>query len=488
MLTRLKVNGFKNLVDVDVRFGPFTCIAGANGVGKSNLFDAIRFLSILADQPFVKAARSVRGEGGLIRDAQALFHRCGEYTTGRMELEVELITPRSGRDDLGEPAKAKATFLRYRIELGLRRKRATGEPLLELLREDLRAISPEKASSALAFPHGPKWRRSVVAPDETEAPLISTDKAGAQRVIRLRRDKGRGEPSQHPARPLTRTVLSAVTGSDNATALLARREMQSWRVLQLEPSALRQPDDFSAPTRLGADGAHLAATLSRLAKQSKGKGRVFEEVANRVRDVVDDLRGIEIDRDEKRELWTLLATDREGTKLPARALSDGTLRFLALAVMEVDPEVQGVMCLEEPENGLHPARIPDMVRLLTDIAVDAALPVGSDNPLRQVIVNTHSPGVVGEVDDDDLLLASKTEAVEGGRRFRRLSLSPLGNTWRARAATKAAGRRSVIARGDLLAYLHPVRPGPDPARNGAHRVADRNDLQRLIWGRTSADD
>ena len=32
MLTRLKVNGFKNLVDVDVRFGPFTCVAGVNGV------------------------------------------------------------------------------------------------------------------------------------------------------------------------------------------------------------------------------------------------------------------------------------------------------------------------------------------------------------------------------------------------------------------------------------------------------------------------
>ena len=41
MLTRLKVSGFKNLVDVDVPLGPFTCIAGANGTGKSNLFDAI---------------------------------------------------------------------------------------------------------------------------------------------------------------------------------------------------------------------------------------------------------------------------------------------------------------------------------------------------------------------------------------------------------------------------------------------------------------
>ena len=48
MLTRLHVKGFKNLVDTEVHFGPFTCIAGANAVGKSNLFDAIRFLSLLA--------------------------------------------------------------------------------------------------------------------------------------------------------------------------------------------------------------------------------------------------------------------------------------------------------------------------------------------------------------------------------------------------------------------------------------------------------
>jgi predicted ATPase len=60
MLTRLRVSGFKNLVDVDLRFGSFTCIAGANGVGKSNLFDAIGFLSALAELPLMEAARSIR--------------------------------------------------------------------------------------------------------------------------------------------------------------------------------------------------------------------------------------------------------------------------------------------------------------------------------------------------------------------------------------------------------------------------------------------
>jgi AAA15 family ATPase/GTPase len=58
VITRLRVTGFKNLVDVDVHFGPFTCIAGANGVGKSNLFDAVRFLSALAAYPLLDAEMS----------------------------------------------------------------------------------------------------------------------------------------------------------------------------------------------------------------------------------------------------------------------------------------------------------------------------------------------------------------------------------------------------------------------------------------------
>lgn len=61
MLTRLKVEGFKNLDRIDVRLGPFTCVAGPNGVGKSNLFDAISFLAALADKPLVEAASTVRG-------------------------------------------------------------------------------------------------------------------------------------------------------------------------------------------------------------------------------------------------------------------------------------------------------------------------------------------------------------------------------------------------------------------------------------------
>src|SRR5215212_7189169 len=142
MLTRLKVSGFKNLVDVDVRFGPFTCIAGPNGVGKSNLFDAIRFLSALADQPLTDAALSVRDEGSRTGDVRSLFHRAGSSVTDQMSFEIEMIVPAEGVDDLGQEAKASITFLRYGLTLAYRKDdqtRSLGS--LELINEELSQIN-----------------------------------------------------------------------------------------------------------------------------------------------------------------------------------------------------------------------------------------------------------------------------------------------------------------------------------------------------------
>ena len=126
MLTRLKVSGFKNLVDVDVRFGPFTCVAGANGTGKSNLFDAIQFLSALADRPLIDAALSVRDEGGRTGDIRSLFHRVGDTYADEMTFETEMIVPFEGVDDLGQQAEASITFLRYAVTLAYRS--AAGNP------------------------------------------------------------------------------------------------------------------------------------------------------------------------------------------------------------------------------------------------------------------------------------------------------------------------------------------------------------------------
>ena len=75
-------------------------------------------------------------------------------------------------------------------------------------------------------------------------------------------------------------------------------------------------------------------------------------------------------------------------------LSEGTLRLLALCILEYDEKHTGLLCFEEPENGIHPFRIKAMAHLLKDLSMDFT---DTDALLRQVIVNTHSPVLVREL-------------------------------------------------------------------------------------------
>ncbi len=165
------------------------------------------------------------------------------------------------------------------------------------------------------------------------------------------------------------------------------------------------------------------------------------------------VRGVRVDADDTRELITLMLEESNGVELPARSLSEGTLRFLALAVLAEDPEARGVICMEEPENGIHPANLSAMANLLRDLACDPFDEPGEGNPFRQVIANTHSPALVQLLEPEDLLFATADITPGGnGAVARSLRLAPLKGTWR-------DGRSSVppVTRVEILPYLtHPV--------------------------------
>ena len=466
-------------------------------MGKSNLFDAIRFLSTLADKTFLEAAMSVRDEGGRGADVRSLFHHVENQYTEQMSFEVEMIVPSEGIDDLGQKAEASKTFLRYTLILAYRQSdsaRSFGS--FELLKEELGYIGSKETIEHLRFNHSPTWRKSIVQ-GKRNSPLISTEGEGFSRVIKIHQDGTQGRTRSLSAASLPRTVLSTVNAAENPTALLARREMQSWRLLHLEPSALRKPDEFTAPTKLSADGSHLASTLYRLAHPTENgmkekSEQIYAQIANRLAELIEDVHSACVDRDEKRELLTLQVTGRDGTFHPARSLSDGTLRFLALAVLELDPEAQGLLCLEEPENGIHPERIQAILRLLQDIATDANEPVNEENLLRQVIINTHSPSVVLQTSDDSLLVAELKEQIDikSKKRYKCIRFGCLPDTWRARIVDA-----HIVSKGKLLSYLNPLAnknvedeqsvetKEPPPRRDKSaksRRVMDREDLYPLL--------
>ena len=463
MLTRFQVSGFKSLVGIDVRFAPFTCIAGPNGAGKSNLFDAITFLAALADRPLLEAALSVRSSERA-GELESIFHHVGDVFDERLSFDAEMLIPATGVDDIGQEARASITFVRYRLVLQRRVDPRARSPRLEIVEESLTHIKRGDAKEHLPFRHSKEWRDSVVSGRRSSA-FISTDKAH----IRLHGDSGGGTtggpPRQLPRASLLRTALSSVNASENPTAMLVRREMQSWRRLQLEPAAMRSPDELTAPRQIGLDGAHLPATLARLAALTPN---VTERIANRLAELVDGIREVEIDEDPQREILSIRVRDASRTWHRARSLSDGTLRFLALAILEEDPETRGVLCFEEPENGIHPQRIEQMLRLLQGIAVDTEMKCDDDNPLRQVIINTHSPAVVARVPAESLLYAA------AGRRTDSTRFACLPETWRAQDK-----RAPTMPLGSMLAYLNPLgRPLEDAAQSP--RVMDRADLRQLV--------
>ncbi|HET9897909.1 MAG TPA: AAA family ATPase [Streptosporangiaceae bacterium] len=456
MLTRLEVDGFKNLLDLRVDLAPFTCIAGVNGVGKSNVFDAIQFLSLLSSRSLLDAAQEVRGvvhgdRPGDPRDLLWNGYAAGEH---RIRLAAEMIVAQEVEDDFGRPARPTTSYLRYELELGyLPPSGSEKVGRLSLLSENLRHIKLGDAAGRLRFPHSAaRFRHAVLTGHRSGTAFISTSFDNDQPIVSIHQDGGsRGQPKPAAAARARATVVSTVTSSDDPTILAARREMQSWWRLALEPSALRTSDRYFDPRVMDTTGLHLPAALRRIAYDNGDADSVYARVAGRLADLSGvDVRELSVEEDDVRELLTVQLTESGGLTLPARSLSEGTLRFLALCVLLEDPTVSGLLCMEEPENGIHPANIEPMVELVRDLAVDVEHAPGPDNPFRQIMINTHSPYVVQLVDPQDLLFADTSiRRAPDGSLVPSLQLRPLAETWRATSPDNIP----PVTKVDILPYL-----------------------------------
>ena len=417
MLVSLTVENFKSIEEASLRFGPLTCIIGRNGVGKSNLFDAIHFLSLLADQDIQDAASVVRRSADGSRSPLDLIH--GRDGDRRIGLAADIIVPSQTTDDFGISVAPSTTLLNYKVVL--RYDRQSDRLLVD--QEHLTHAKLGDYRSFTAFPSSPAFRSSVAVGSRRGGPLISTSR---DRIM-LHGDGGsRGRPAPVGTSPLT--VVGGTNTADYPTVLAAKREMASWRLLHLEPTMMRSPNARSARPHVSASGGHLASTLYAL-HETRPEASI--EVVNRLRELDSDVLELQAMLDEPRDQIVLRAKIRGvDSWLYGRSLSDGTLRYIALALMLVDVNDRGVLCIEEPENGMYPARVPDLIRLLRDYAVDTDESAGRDNPLRQIVLNTHSPEVARQIQPSELLFAERARRADGGVMsvFR-----PVEATWRAGA-------------------------------------------------------
>lgn len=389
MITRIEINGFKSFHDFKMEFTPLTIVAGTNAAGKSNLFDALRLLSRLAEVDKIHTAFREEQRG----EMHELFT---QYDDGEcasiMEFAVEMLVNKQITDVWGATDTLKYTRLRY--ELKIRHFiNQSGLEDLEVISENLTTIKHNDDNWIKLLPNDviEQWRPKVVT-GKRGTPYIYTELQNDFPVVIVPQDGKHGNKRTIPLLHATRTILSSFDSVDFRHILAAKEEMKGWRFLQLNPEDLRQPTSkTTGEDIISFSGKNLAAALYRIQQTDP---YVLKEISRKLNQFVPNYTDVIVKDDKENKQYIIYLIGEDGKEYSSRVLSEGTLRILTLCILEYDEKYTGLLCFEEPENGIHPFRIKTMVDLLKDLSTDFS---ETDASLRQVVINTHSPILVRDI-------------------------------------------------------------------------------------------
>jgi predicted ATPase len=158
-------------------------------------------------------------------------------------------------------------------------------------------------------------------------------------------------------------------------------EMTSIRHLHPDPGKLRIPSERGAGAMLLPDGSNLPTALASTTPETRAQIRAD------LADLVPGFRSFDIFPNDDELRLDIEFSD--GTRTPARVLSDGTLRLLAVLTLLRTHQSRGVIAIEEPENGIYPGRLRALMKKL-----EAATSPTTNRMPPQVILNSHSPSLV----------------------------------------------------------------------------------------------
>ena len=187
------------------------------------------------------------------------------------------------------------------------------------------------------------------------------------------------------------------------------------RIFSLEPDAIAASVQLRPNVELGPNGANLAGVLDGLRDSNPER---FEALNNELGKWLPEFDRILFDTPQPGQRAIVLRTRDSGHKIPAADLSHGTLIALAILTLAYIPNPPSMVCLEEPDRGLHPRLLRDVRDAIYRLAYPESC--GESRPAVQVIATTHSPYFLDLFRDhpEEIVIAEKA-GMEG--RFQRLS-------------------------------------------------------------------
>lgn len=350
MITTLAVHGYRSLRDLVMPLAPMTVITGPNGAGKSSLYRALRLLAATVEGGVVAP---LARDGGLDR---VLWAGPENISGGMRSGHV----PIQGASKRSKPVSLMLGFttddLGYLVDIGL----------------------PVPGQSI--FIHDPVIKREeiFVPPLFRPAGALVRRKAGTVTVLG---ERG-GRRVLDDLSPRTSMLAEVADPQEYPELRLMRHTVASWRFYD----SFRT--DTDAPARgsclgtwtpvLAPDGHDLAAALA-----SIGESAWAEPLNAAIDQAFPDTRVSVAPTSDGR--FTLEA-HQPGMLRPLgpAELSDGTLRFLLLAVALLSPAPPSLLVLNEPETSLHPHALPVLAALIAQVA-----------QRTQVIIVSHAPDLIG---------------------------------------------------------------------------------------------
>lgn len=331
-----------------VEMKPLNVIIGPNGSGKSNLLEAIEFI-----RSSPKDLLTPIRDGGGVRDW--LWKGAKGATTATVDAVFE-----------GQHGASNIRHLISFTEVAQR---------FEIVEERIESELPSGDNIDPYIYYRFENGRGTINVKDGKRQLQREDIEPTDSILSQRKD-----PEHYPE----------ITYLGNMFSKL--RLYREWTFGRF--TAPRMPQKADLPNEfLEPNGSNLGLVLNRLRREPSVK----KQILNSLRALYE---GID-DYDIQIEGGTVQVFFHEGTmNVPATRLSDGTLRYLCLLAILCHPKPPPLVCIEEPELGLHPDIIPKLAELLKEAS-----------KRMQLIVTTHSDVLVDAMSDtpECILVAEKTE-------------------------------------------------------------------------------
>lgn len=353
-INKIKISGFKSIADVELNdLTPFSVFAGANGAGKSNFFDALKFLSTVVTLGATQALRQFNGYDNV----HCFKHRGKKAKTFFAEIEFQ----------------ENDNILNYYLKFhGM-------DSQVEL--EEKFLINNEC--------------------DFNRGKNLITQRHSGEYIFKFPNELSFFITiSQHPIFQYFRNI----------------------KIYRFDPLGAKEPDSSSVDTtELNSHGHNIATMLSVLEKDAE----IREQIIEWMELLVPGLETISTER-SRLDARTMIRFKEAGIKkqFPAHLISDGTIYALCIMVAVLGRCKQpGMTLIEEPERGIHPQAIAELVSLMRENA----------NPNHAIFVTTHSESVVRHSKPEELWLVNKidgkTEFKNAGKKFSNLGDLSLDKAW-----------------------------------------------------------